>query len=260
MDGPAARAIIEKGLQLGLAQFCIHKGLQIGSFFIPEFNYPDDIGVVAKDYPTAKFVIYHSAICAGHQNCSTAPPEGPYDAVSPRPSGLNALIRSLADNGIGPEAGQRPNTNVYGEVGSAINEVMASPTEAAHFFGKLMKYLGTDNVVWGTDCIIYGSPQRFIDWFRALTIPQSMQDQYGYPPLDATNKAKILGLNAAKLYGLDPVATRCQVRASASYKLKQQLDEELGERRWAFQKPAGPQTRAEFIEHYRLCNALGRPG
>ena len=87
------------------------------------------------------------------------------------------------------------------EVGSAINELQADPIAAAHFFGKLMKYVGVDNVVWGTDCVIYGSPQPYIEWFRALTIPEDMQRQFGYPPLDATNKAKIFGLNAAALYG-----------------------------------------------------------
>ncbi len=264
LDDERGRAIIEKGLKIGLTQFCVHKGLQIGSFFLPEFNYPDDIGVVAKDYPGAQFVIYHSAICAGHQDCSDpmdpAPPEGPYDPNVDHPSGVNSLIRSLADNGIGPEPGQKPNTNVYGEVGSAINEVMADPVQSAHFFGKLMKYLGTDHVVWGTDCIIYGSPQPFIDWFRMLEIPVEMQEQYGYPPLNAENKAKILGLNAAKLYGINPEDTLCQVQQTATYKMKQQLDEELGPNRWAFQVPAGPKTREEFVEHYRRALAEGKPG
>ena len=266
IDDEKGIAIIEKGLALGVKQFCIHKGLQIGSFFLPDYNYPDDIGVVAARYPEANFVIYHSAICAGHQDCDApgdpAPPEGPYEPMGPngrRPSGLNSLIKSLADNGIGPEPGQKKNTNVYGEVGTAIREVMASPEQSAHFFGKLMKYLGPDYVVWGTDCVIYGSPQPFITWFRALEIPQSMQEQYGYPPLDATNKAKILGLNAARLYGIDPEETRCQVMQTASYKLKQRLDAELGPNRWAFQQP-GIKSYREFFEGYQAALALGRPG
>jgi uncharacterized protein len=263
LDDPNGRAVIEKGLDIGLTQFCVHKGLQIGGFFLPEYNYPDDVGVVAKAYPKAQFVIYHSAICAGHMDCSgtdPAPPESFYDPTVEKPSGVNSLIRSLADNGIGPEPGQTPNTNVYGEVGSAINEVMTDENQSRHFFGKLMKYLGTDYVVWGTDCVIYGSPQRFIEWFRNLTIPQQMQEEFGYPPLDDTNKRKILGLNAARLYGLDPKETRCQVEQSATYKLKQQLDEEIGPRRWAFQVPQGPKTREEFVEHYRRALAEGKPG
>ncbi len=47
--------------------------------------------------------------------------------------------------------------------------------------------------------------------FRALTIPDVLQEQYGYPALTDELKAKILGLNAAKLYGVDPQAVRCTV-------------------------------------------------
>src|SRR5262249_10875510 len=152
---------------------------------------PRDVGIVAKDYPQANFIIYHSAICAGSEQCSESPDEGPYDPNEADPKGVNALIRSLIDNGIGP------NQNVYAEIGSAINEVIGNAVLSPHFLGKLMKYVGTAGVVGGTDCVIYGSPHPYIEWFRALTIPDQMQEQFGSPPLDATNKAKIFGLNSA---------------------------------------------------------------
>ena len=256
LDDPNGRKVIEKGLALGVPLFCVHKGLPIGTFFSVEGNEPGDVGIVAKDYKDmgAKFVIYHSAICAGSATTTAAPPEGAYDPNEATPMGTNTLIRSILDNGIGP------NENVYAEVGSAINQVQNDPIQAAHFFGKLMKYVGTDNVLWGTDCIIYGSPQPFIEWFRALTIPQSMQDQYGYPALDAAQKAKIFGLNAAKVYGVDPAAKRCMVEQSPTGMLKKRLDEEIGPRRWMFERPSGPKTWDEFAEHSRNCVRLGRPG
>ena len=37
-------------------------------------------------------------------------------------------------------------------------------------------------------------------------IPQWMQRRYGYPPLTKAVKRKILGLNGAAIYGLNPVA------------------------------------------------------
>jgi uncharacterized protein len=254
LDEPVARRIIEHGLKLGVNRFAVHKGLPILNFFMAEHNHPRDVGVVAKDYPEAHFIIYHSAICAGSEQCNLSPPEGPYDPNEVDPKGVNALIRSLETNGI------RPNQNVYAEVGSAINQVMSSPMQAAHFFGKLMKYIGTENVVWGTDCVIYGSPQPFIEWFRMLTIPQELQEQYGYPPLDATNKAKIFGLNSARIYDVDVEAKRCQVAQCETAQLKRQLDEELGPRRWAFQQPGGPKTWDEYVAEGRLCAARGRPG
>jgi hypothetical protein len=271
MDGPIGRAVIEKGIALGVPLFCIHKGLPIGAFFDVDLgNHPRDIGKIAKDYPEAKFIVYHSGICTGYPrtgpdggtvDCSGAPPEGPYDPNETDPTGVNALIRSVLDNGI------PPNSNVYGEIGSAFNQrgIYDNPTVAAHFFGKLMKYLGPDNVCWGTDCVIYGSPQRFIEAFRALEIPQSMRDQYGYPALDNStdegkaNKAKIFGLNAAKAYGVDPEAKRCAIESCPVTALKQNIDGEFGPRRWSFEEPRGPKTRKEYIEDAYAAAALGRP-
>jgi hypothetical protein len=250
------RRVIEHGLSLGLSRFCVHKGLPIGTFFEKEHNHPKDIGVVAKDYPEATFIVYHAAICSGSATTNEAPPEGPYDPNEPDPKGVNALIRSLQDNGIDATN----NTNVYAEVGSAINQVQSDPTAAAHFFGKLMKYVGVDKVLWGTDCVIYGSPQPYIEWFRALRIPVELQDQYGYPPLDDQNRAKIFGLNAAKIYGVDPAAKRCQVNACTMAELKRRLDEEFGPRRWMFRRPGGPRTFREYVEETRRRAAAGRPG
>ncbi|HWW53974.1 MAG TPA: hypothetical protein VNY84_09400, partial [Acidimicrobiales bacterium] len=35
------------------------------------------------------------------------------------------------------------------------------------------------------------------------------QQRFGYPALTQTIKDKVFGLNAAKLFGVDPTATRC---------------------------------------------------
>ena len=46
---------------------------------------------------------------------------------------------------------------MYAELGSTWRYLMRDPDSAAHGIGKLMKYLGEDNVLWGTDSIWYGS-------------------------------------------------------------------------------------------------------
>ncbi len=63
--------------------------------------------------------------------------------------------------------------------------------------------MGEDRILWGTDSIWYGAPQSLIDAFRAFTIPEWMQERFGYPPLTAAAKQKILSTNAAALYGID---------------------------------------------------------
>lgn len=258
MDDKIGRAVIEKGMSLGLPLFCVHKGLPIGTFFDPKGNYPDDIGVVAKDYKDARFIVYHSAICAGTDQCvlpndGGSIVEGPYDANEKNPYGANALIRSLLDNGIGP------NENVYAELGSAFSRVMSDPVQAAHFIGKLMKYVGTDNVCWGSDCVIYGSPQPFIEAFRALTIPDSMRAQYGYPALDDAQKTKIFGLNAAKVYGVNPDLKRCEIDSCPATAMNAEHEAEFGGRQWMFDPPRGPKTLDEYLERAYAAAALGQP-
>ena len=253
-------AVLEQGLKFGPALFCVHKGLPIGMFFDTMTNYPDDIGPAAKKYPDAKIVVYHSGIFSGSASSAAAPPEGAFDENdTSMQKGVNALLRSVLD------AGLKPGANVYGETGTAYSSIMRDATQSAHFFGKLMKYLGTDNVVWGTDSLASNaSPQSQIETFRALEIPQDMQDKYGYPPLGPStpegkaNQDKILGLNAAKIYGVDVPAQRCKVNTCQMTMLKEHLDEELGPRRWVFS--ARNPTYQEWLDEAEMMRKTGRPG
>jgi hypothetical protein len=122
-------------------------------------------------------------------------------------------------------------------------------TAAAHLLGKLLKYVGEDNVVWGTDSIWYGSPQAQIESFLQFQISESFQKQYGYPALTMELKQKILGLNAARAYGIDVDAMRCSVDQSKLALKKRELDGELGARRWAFHEPPLRTRRAFWAMH-----------
>jgi hypothetical protein len=190
-------AFLERVGQLGGHKIvCVHKGF--GALFgAGEADYasPIDVGSAAKNHPDLRFVVYHS----GYE---TGVPEGPY-APSTAHQGINRLVTTLLDNGIGP------GHNVYAELGSTWWLTMRNPTQAAHVLGKLLKYLGPDNILWGTDSIWYGSPQDQIQAFRAFQISPQLQEQHGYPSLTAEIKRKILGYNAATLYGVRPITTRC---------------------------------------------------
>ena len=204
--------VIEKARETGVKMICAHKGLPLFGFD-PAYASPRDIGVVAKAYPDMKFVVYHS----GYDPNSTGP-EGPYDEANAE-RGVNALVKSLLDNGV------QPNSNVYAELGSTWRGVMSDPAQAAHVLGKLLKYVGEDNVCWGTDCIWYGAPQPQIVAFRAFQIDPELAQQYGYPELAADLKAKVFGLNAAKLYGIDADARRCAIQQDAVDQMRDRLSE-----------------------------------
>ena len=87
---------------------------------------------------------------------------------------------------------------------------MRDPTQAAHLLGKLLRFVGEDNVLWGTDSIWYGSPQDQIQALRAFEISAELQERFGYPALTKARKAKLFGLNGARVYGVhEPVRSRC---------------------------------------------------
>jgi predicted TIM-barrel fold metal-dependent hydrolase len=95
-------------------------------------------------------------------------------------------------------------TNVYAELGTSFaSSVVTHPRHCAAMLGILLKGLGADHVLWGTDSVWYGSPQWQIEAFRRIEIPEEMQKRYGFPalgPADGATKRAILGENAARLY------------------------------------------------------------
>jgi predicted TIM-barrel fold metal-dependent hydrolase len=180
-------AFIEKGRDLGIKIVCAHKGFGAGS----RYASPEDVPRAAKTFPDVAFIVYHS----GFER--TGPREGPYTRATAH-RGINRLITAMKRHGVGP------NENVYAELGSTWWTVMRDPEQAAHVLGKLLRYVGEDNVLWGTDCIFYGAPQDQIQALRAFQISREFQERYGYPALTPLRKAKILGLNGARVYGVEP--------------------------------------------------------
>ena len=210
---------IERARALGVKVVCVHKGLPFGPQSY-EHSQCSDIGVVAKRFPDVKFLIYHSGFV-------TSVKEQPYDAAAKR-DGIDTLVRSLVENGVAP------NSNVYAELGSTWRFLMRDPENAAHALGKLIKYCGEDNVLWGTDSIWYGSPQDQIQAFRTFQIGTELRDKYGYAEMTPQLRAKIFGLNGAKVYGVAPT-----VRKAA-------------EERDPHFLTYGPKTRREFLQLRRL--------
>lgn len=220
-------AFVSKAVEVGVPIICAHKGFSQRS----AFHAPTDIGPAARKHPGARFVAYHSGFEIGS-------PEGPYTKAT-ADIGINRLIKSMLDAGIGP------NENVYAELGSTWWYVMRSPEQAAHAIGKLLRYVGEDNVLWGTDCLFYGSPQDQIQALRALDITAEYQERFGYPKLTREIKAKILGLNGARLYGVDPVTVPCEFTRRELEEMRKALP--------GRNETLGPRTPAEaraFVEHH----------
>ncbi|HSR71679.1 MAG TPA: amidohydrolase family protein [Kiloniellales bacterium] len=220
-------ALIEKARALGVRNICIHKGLPFGRQSY-EHSLASDIGVVAKMFPDVNFLVYHSGFITGKT-------EGPYDPD--RGEGIDELIRSVEANGV-PR-----NANVYAELGSTWRYLMRDPDGAAHTIGKLVKHIGEENVLYGSDCIWYGSPQDQIQALRTFQISAEFQEKFGYAPMTSELRARIFGLNAAKVYGID-----------ADEVLKRARNDPVARRRAEYRERPdphfltyGPKTRREFL-------------
>jgi hypothetical protein len=119
-----------------------------------------------------------------------------------RQRGTSAAINRRSSSGLLIENGVKPGSNVYAELGSTWRFLMRDPEQAAHALGKLIKYCGKDNVLWGTDSIWYASPQDQIHAFRVFQISEQLRAKRGYPEITPAIRAKIFGLNGATVYGL----------------------------------------------------------
>jgi hypothetical protein len=223
LDDTVGKQVIEHGIALGKPIFFVHKGMP-GSGYSPVYVNPRDIGPTAKAYPAARIIVQYAAFEYGLNSGETSAPdpgdplhdggwgpgvgnwpEGPYDASDadvqtkyPLDRGVNSLISSMLAEDIGP------NENVYVSLDAVWAELITRPTEAAHVLGKLLRYVGEDNILWATQSTFYGNPQPQLTAFRGFEIPSELQTQYGYPALTPERKAKILGLNAARLFCLPP--------------------------------------------------------
>src|SRR5712691_11841972 len=184
---------IEKARKLGVKNIAVHKGLPFGSRSY-EHSQCSDVGVVAKRFPDVNFLIYHSGFV-------TDVKEAAYDHAAKR-DGIDTLIHSLVENKVAR------NSNVYAELGSTWRFLMREPEQAAHAMGKLVKYCGEDNVLWGTDSIWYGSPQDQIQAFRTFQISSELREKHGYAEMTPALRAKIFGLNGAKVYGVAPIVRK----------------------------------------------------
>jgi predicted TIM-barrel fold metal-dependent hydrolase len=224
---PVGDAFLRHAVELGVPTVAAHKGLSTTLGYSSPFASPADIGPAAAAHRDVRFLVYHS----GYEADTV---EGPYEPAT-ADQGSNRLISSMQASGIGP------NQNVYAELGTTWWALLARPDEAAHLLGKLLVHAGEDNVLWGTDAVLYGSPQGQIQAFRAFQISEQFQEQFGYPALTDEIKRKILGLNALKLHDVDPVTVPCTFTRADLEQLRLVIPASV--------RRSGPRNQAELRLH-----------
>jgi len=195
----------ERMVKAGVRNVCIHKGLLPADAdeVMPgaePFAKVDDVGRAARDWPQLNFVIYH----AGYR---TIPQPTIAELERFEETGRIDWVSDCA--AIPEEWGV---DNVYADIGASFAfTVLTHPRLAAAMIGMLVKGLGADKVLWGTDSVWYGSPQWQVEALRRLRMPDDLMERFGFEALggaDSPLKRAILGQNAAPLYGVDPADYR----------------------------------------------------
>jgi predicted TIM-barrel fold metal-dependent hydrolase len=212
LDDDMANWFYEESRKLGLKTFSVHKGYSYQSRTLGHLANPKDVEKAALKNPDLTFIIYHSAI-----KHSVAEPQykdpANYDPVGGDFAWHNILMDIKKRN---PQI-----NNVYPEIGSFFGPLaIADPVMCQHGMGKNIKYYGADHVIWGTDCLWWGSPQWVIDAFKRFQMTDEMCEKFGYKKITKEDKAKIFGLNAARIYGLDMKEKRKALPADTLEKLK----------------------------------------
>jgi predicted TIM-barrel fold metal-dependent hydrolase len=226
---------IERARSLGVNIIASHRGISGGGGYSWPGS-PVDVVRAAKAAPDVRFLIYHS----GWENDTDE--AHAYDPSNLDPGGVDRLVLALSENQIGGSG------NVYGELGSTWFNIMGQPAQAAHVIGKLLSSLGADRIVWGTDCVFNGNPQTQIAAFRAFQIPEAMQAEFGYPAITPEMRAKIFGLNAAAVYGIDPGLTRYAIEDDAVARLRSAFLHEPGRMQPVDPRLyEGPRTREQYL-------------
>src|SRR5437762_384375 len=139
----------------GFRNICIHKGFSPAPIDTPEWGKPTDIPRASHDWPELNFIIYHA--CFGGMT--------PFLWPSP---GLANIQNKVLRNGepditwlteFAQTCGKI--RNVYAEIGSTFGGIVITfPSVCAHLLGQLLKHFGEDKIVFGSDCIYYGSDRK----------------------------------------------------------------------------------------------------
>ena len=197
-DEKLTYAAYEKFVKAGIKNVCVHKGLFSDA---TEKRFPNlrpyadvrDVGKAAKDWPQLNFIIYHGAY--RHVGGDPAQAMAEFDTT-----GRSSWVSDMAD--IPAQFGV---TNVYADLGQLFaHSTVSQPRLCAALMGIMVKGMGADHVIWGTDAVWTGSPQWQIEGLRRLEIPEDMQKKHGFQPLGAADgpvKTAIFGENVARLYG-----------------------------------------------------------
>src|ERR1700739_1667246 len=170
LNDPWAYKYLELSLELGIKNIHVHKGPTVYPLSSDAFDVRD-VDYAATDFPDLNFIVEHVGLPRLDDFCWIAAQE----------------------------------SNVYAGLSVAMAFSRLRPQYFAEIMANLLFWLGPDKLCFGSDYAIW-SPKWLIEKFMAFELPDEIKKEYGVD-LTPEIKRKILGENAARLYGID-IATQ----------------------------------------------------
>lgn len=181
-DRTLAYPMFEQAQELGINNVQFHCGVPLGRERIEDLR-PNGIQRAASDFPDLNFVIHHLG--------------DPYIDET-----INIASRF---------------ENVWLSLSSTVINVWpVAPWRTYERLGRALSSVGEDRLLWGSEAFIWPNIQALLDIILRLDMPDELQDRYGYPQVTDQAKRKILGLNQARLLGMDVPAKLRSLYPSAS--------------------------------------------
>lgn len=166
LSDPWAERYLDKCQQLGIRNIHVHKGPTIWPLDRDSFDVKD-IDIAATNFPGLNFIVEHCGLPRLEDFCWIATQE----------------------------------PNVYGGLAVVMPFIHSRPRYFARVLSELLWWVGEDRLLFASDYGIW-HPRWIIEKFMAFELPAEIQQETGVT-LNLNTKRKILGENAARLYGID---------------------------------------------------------
>ena len=169
LNDPMAYKYFEAAEKAGIKNVHVHKGPTVYPLSRDAFDV-HDVDYAATDFPNLNFIVEHIGLPRLEDFCWIATQE----------------------------------SNVYAGLAVAIPFMHTRPRYFAEMIANLLFWVGEDKILFGSDYAIW-TPRWLIDAFMKFELPEDIKAEFGVDLTDE-NRAKILGGNAAAIYGIDTAA------------------------------------------------------
>jgi uncharacterized protein len=94
--------------------------------------------------------------------------------------------------------------NLHLSLSGIVGYYERAPYRGYHAIGQALEWAGPEKLAMGLD-LPFDETKRIVDFIRNLEMPEELQEKWGYCEITDEIRANILGLNLARIAGIDPV-------------------------------------------------------